>query len=105
VCWSGLVYPVVKVGDPADFRVDVRAALPADQRVREESAQRNPDWPFYRFRHAQAEHDAVSHGSMASLQVCFLLPLGEARLAESTWKAWNEGLRPGGSRRVIGHGR
>ncbi len=76
VGWNGLVYPVTKVGAPADLADDVAAGL----------ARRS----FSPVIEAVGERHALSTESVLRIKVAFLLRLGEVRLAE---KVWREGTR------------
>src|SRR5262245_461614 len=87
VCWNGLVYPVVSVGDRADLRADVRAALEADEKARTRSES------FYRFRHAWSEGVSIRPRTLLPVKVCLLLRLGEEELARRAWLAWTAGMR------------
>jgi hypothetical protein len=64
VCWNGLVYPVVSIGNEVDMRPDVEAAIKSDEELRTKWANTN-SLPFYRFRRAEPE------GSSISELVCF----------------------------------
>ena len=70
VCWNGLVYPAVTVGERADWRSDARAAV-------QRAAQR--------WRSALPEAFTVSHETCLPLKACLVLRLGEPRLAGELW--------------------
>ncbi len=93
VCWNGLVYPVVSVGDMADLRQDILPVVEADEDARLRYEKDNPGRSFYRHRHAVPEGGSVSHESMMSLKACLLLRLGEADLARKLWESWHAGMR------------
>ena len=93
VCWNGLVYPVESVGPKADLKADITALIKADEKARADSARdRGPD-SFYRYRHALAESDSISHQSMLPDKACLLLRLGEVDLASGLWNAWRAGMK------------
>jgi hypothetical protein len=73
VTWSGLVYPVVTVGEPAGLRADVEAQLKFSQ------AERIPLF-------AEPEERLLSHEYPHPLKGCLLLVLGEVDLAEKVWQ-------------------
>ena len=72
VCWNGLVYPALTVGDKADWRADARAAT---QRVERH------------WRSALPDAYTVSHETCLPLKACLLLRLGEAGLSQELWAA------------------
>lgn len=72
VCWNGLVYPVVTVGEPADMKTDIAEVLKRPQR----------GW-----RQAIPEAVSASHLSSGLLKGCLLLRLGEPELAFALWGA------------------
>lgn len=76
VCWNGMVYPVVSVGDKADLKADIKSLA-----------------PFGRFgADCPPEGMSVSEKFMLPLKVCLLLRLGEGDLAVQAWKKWTEPL-------------
>ncbi len=76
VCWNGMVYPVVSVGDKADLNSDMQAVL---------KARGNGN----RFGTAcPPEGASVSETTVLPLKVCMLLRLGEGDLAAGLWKNW-----------------
>jgi hypothetical protein len=85
VTWSGLVYPVVTVGEPAGLRADVEAQLKFSQ------AERIPLF-------AEPEERLLSHEYPHPLKGCLLLVLGEVDLAEKVWQSPNHILMPVGSK-------
>lgn len=95
VCWNGLVYPVVSVGDQADLRADVLALIADDEAMRARHAKEHPDWPRYRFRHATGEGRSVAHDTILPIKASLLFRLGEVELAEKLWAAWVAGMRRG----------
>jgi hypothetical protein len=42
VCWNGLVYPAVRVGEKADLEADVRAVIQRDEDAKAAAARANP---------------------------------------------------------------
>ena len=89
VCWNGLVYPVVAVGEKADFKADIRALVKADDDAQAARAKDDPDFPFVRFgAGCPSEGASVSERAMLPLKVCMLLRLGEGELAARFWKSW-----------------
>jgi hypothetical protein len=76
VCWNGLVYPVVEVGDKADVRDDVHTTIKTDSRV----------W----LDHAIDEATSIAHDRLLPLRACLLLRFGEGELAEKLWTAWSK---------------
>jgi hypothetical protein len=93
VCWDGLVHPVAKVGDRADIRADVRAAIKRDKELIAKDdgfldpSRRSPD--------LNADRGAgIRHDMLTPLKVCLLLRLGEEELARGLWSAWKDRLEP-----------
>lgn len=72
VCWNGLVYPAVTVGERADWRADARATV------------QHAAWQW---RNALQEKFTVSYETGLPLKGCLLLRLGEPGLAEELWAA------------------
>lgn len=95
VCWNGLVYPVVSAGARANLRADVEALLETDKQTRAKYAAENASATSTRFRSADIEQTAVSHGALLPLQACMLVRLGEGELAARVWSAWSVGRMPG----------
>jgi hypothetical protein len=91
VGWNGLVYRVVSVGDKANLRDDILAALKADEEMRAKWMRDSPKFPFHRFYHAVPESLSASHQFLLPLKTCLLLRLGETELAEKVWAAWMVG--------------
>ena len=80
VCWNGLVYPVVSVGEAADLRADVLAAVQQTERM---------------WRSALPEGFTVAHQTCLPLKGCLLLRLGEPELARQMWAAVRSGNQKG----------
>jgi hypothetical protein len=89
VAWSGLVYPVVSIGDPADPAADVNV-IQKNARAAREAGDDWQDRGFDAFG-ANDEASAVSPTSLLAIKVCLLLRLGRADLAQTVWAA---GSRP-----------
>ncbi len=93
VCWNGLVYPVVSVGDRANLSADVSGLIKKDADARTAfaiaRAKTNDPWPYTRFlQTATSEYESVSETSFLPLKVCLLLRLGEGELARRFWAAY-----------------
>ena len=88
ICWNGLVYPAVSIGEPADVNADIIALLDADELGRKEHAEKYPDREFSRWYHiATPENRLVSQKTLHPLKVVLLLRLGKVHLAEKLWSA------------------
>jgi hypothetical protein len=106
VCWSGLVYPVVSVGPPADLSKDVQDQLKQDQatidagraqyeqieqRTKNAAAQTGQPYqpsPFPWMRSEFGSPDEatnVAFDSLQPIQAALLFRLGHVDLAESLW--------------------
>ena len=89
VCWNGLVYPVVSVGDKADFKADIRALVKADDDARQRGRKATRTFHSCDLAPAaRAKAQSVSEKAMLPLKVCMLLRLGEGELAARFWKSW-----------------
>lgn len=93
VCWDGLVYPLVSIGNPADVRGDASAAAVAEVE--------GAIYGTGRYWHAYFEDfclchpwagRSVSHLSPLPVKSCLLLRLGEVELAEKVWNRWTSEL-------------
>ncbi len=73
VCWKGLVYPVVSVKEPADWRADAAVMIKGAHRDLE--------------GYARPEMEGVSWVFAMPVKGCFLLRLGDAKLAQEFWTA------------------
>jgi hypothetical protein len=78
VCWNGLVYPVVSVGEAADWRSDARAAMKNAGR---------------QWRSALPETYEVSYETARPIKGCLILRLGDVKLAEEFWLAIQAGAQ------------
>jgi len=91
VCWNGLVYPVVTVGDAADARADGLAMARAED---ERRAAYQRDYPQSTYRHwhdAFTEQHAVSAEEILPLKAVLLFRLGEEAAASKVWQSWQAG--------------
>ena len=108
VCWSGLVYPLVSAGPPADLRTDVEAMLKQDKeqlddqrtrydqddKRRAESDERlgrkheRTHWPLRWNTGVVLEGNNVASAYIRPLKAALLLRLGEVALAEKVWSQW-----------------
>jgi hypothetical protein len=93
VCWNGLVYPIVSVGNQVNLPADIDAAIKTDEENRAKRAITDPT-PFYRFRDAKPEGYSLSATSLLPIKVCLLLRLGRTDLAERVWATWTIGMDP-----------
>jgi hypothetical protein len=90
VCWNGLVYPAVSVGEKADLDRDIEAVIRRDDEATAKAAAENPKFPFHRFgAGCPSEGESISEASMLPIKVCMLLRLGKADLAARFWRSWN----------------
>ena len=64
VCWNGLVYPAISVGEPADLRADVRAAVQKTGR---------------RWQNALPEGFTMAHETCLPINGCLLFRLGDRK--------------------------
>ncbi len=89
VAWSGLVYPTVSVGDPADLAADVKTLEDAARARLSTGAQRSGRGETSAFGGFGTNHEAfpVSLESLHPIKVALLLRLGRADLAERIWAA------------------
>jgi len=97
VAWSGLVYPTVSIGEPADPAADVKVIAEQARAAREARA-RHPstgDGGFGGFG-TNNEASSVSTTSLHAIKVCLLLRLGRADLAEMVWAAGTDQPRDAG---------
>jgi hypothetical protein len=75
VCWNGLVYPVVSVGDPADLASDVRALVEGGGMNSPFASEDTSDW------------NSLKETTPSPLKVCYLMRLGEGDLARQLYAA------------------
>jgi hypothetical protein len=85
VSWAGTVYPVVRVGEKADLKRDVKNMLEAD---RERWKGVTNDIPRIRWWGAATENIPMSETNVTAVKVALLLRLGQADLAEQYWNGW-----------------
>src|SRR5262249_55798884 len=90
VCWNGLVYPVLAVGDLCDVAKDVEQQLkpPPDDN---EKFQRG----FYTRGFSVPEAVSTGYETPLIVNAAMLLRLGKADLADKVFKAANESPFPG----------
>ena len=97
VAWSGLVYPVVSIGEPADPAADVNVI---DQRARaaREARAKHPTMqdPGFNGFGTNNEESSVSPTSLHAIKVCLLLRLGRSDLAETVWAEGTDRPRDAG---------
>jgi hypothetical protein len=102
VCWNGLVYPVLEVGEPADLVADMKALVAgvADVRAAAERENRPFSVRYGDPYHAIDEFQTVHQSSLDPTKVVLLLRLGRAELAQELWAAalgWGPGAAEGSS--------
>lgn len=90
VCWNGLVYPIVSIGNEADLHLDVDNAIKSDEEVRAKRAS-DSSMPFFRIQGALPESYSLSATNLLPIRVCLLLRLGKTDLAERVWATWTVG--------------
>ncbi|HET6890091.1 MAG TPA: hypothetical protein VFH31_03235 [Pyrinomonadaceae bacterium] len=91
VAWNGLVYPALSIGDKANLKDDVLAAVKSDEDDRAKSAKASPGQKYH-FVSAAPEPQTAAHSSLLPLKASLLLRLGENLLAEQVWAAWTAGM-------------
>ena len=94
VCWNGLVYPVVEVGEETDIRSDMELLLRKEQERRDEHTRSGPGHRFWRNLDATMEGPSIAEGFFLPGKICMLLRIGEVDLAERLWEEWSTGLPP-----------
>ncbi len=77
VCWNGLVYPVLQIGDLADLKADMEALLKPTKDQRKQ-----------RVIGDETETSAPDTDLPQLVKVCLLLRLGEGYLAKHVWDEW-----------------
>ena len=89
VTWSGLVYPTVSVGAPADLEADVKALEDAARALRKAARGRPGAGAAGAFGGFGTNHEAfpVSLTGVHPIKVALLLRIGRADLAERVWAA------------------
>jgi hypothetical protein len=80
VAWNGLVYPVIKVGEPADLSADVLAAIA------------NGHANYWHLPHAIPEGISASANILLPLDEAMLLRLGQVDLADKLSAHWDKEL-------------
>jgi hypothetical protein len=99
VAWSGLVYPVVSIGEPADPAADVEV-IAQNTRADREARAKHPNMGEAGFNGfgTNNEVSSVAPTSLHAIKVCLLLRLGRADLAEAVWAAGTDRPRDAGNR-------
>lgn len=85
IAWNGLVYPLISVGKRIDLAADVDAVTKAHDKARADENAAAVFGPMG----APPEDESVDVSILHPIHVCLLLRLGEASLAERSWKDWN----------------
>jgi len=93
VCWNGLVYPVTSVGEKADLKADILAAIKADKAALEDQKDRFLDMLRFNPTSAAGEWTALTHETILPLKACLLLRIGEEELARELWSAWSDRIQ------------
>jgi hypothetical protein len=98
VCWDGLVYPALTVGDPADLDRDIKELVEALKQGKAGTVQNRFDegsyWGFPRPRGGGFGISGVDDHT--PIKLCLLLRLGRADLAETLFAAvttWTPALQ------------
>lgn len=85
VCWNGLVYPVISVGEQIDLRADTESLL--------NFAKTNISrMRMALYGRAIPEKMSVATDTVLPIKTCLLLRLGEDRLAGAVWTACTASL-------------
>ena len=87
VCWSGLVYPVVKVGEAADARADGLAMAASEDARRAAYIREYPQSSYRHWEVAFTEQQAVSMAAILPLKALLLLRIGEEEAARKVWQS------------------
>lgn len=82
VCWNGLIYPTVSVGEQANLQSDMEAFISAATTNRSRMS-------MDLYGRAFPEKTSVATGSVLPIKACLLLRLGENDLADKVWNACN----------------
>ncbi|MEX0727001.1 MAG: hypothetical protein WD065_12065, partial [Planctomycetaceae bacterium] len=91
VCWNGLVYPVISMGEKADVRAEAQAWIDAHRERREKHLAENSGRPYKIGFGYLDERSAVMHTTWwGAPRVCLLLRLGEYDLAQRYWQIWED---------------
>ncbi len=99
VAWSGLVYPIVSIGEPGDPAAAVRHIAQAARAAREARAKHpNAEHGGFGSFGTNDEESAVSATSLHAIKVCLLLRLGRPDLAETVWAAGTDRPSDAGTR-------
>ena len=89
VCWDGLVYPALTVGDPADLDRDINDLAASMRRARDsEKTNRNPGYVSWGLPTEGRSYSGLAGvNDHSPIKLCLLLRLGRADLAETLFAA------------------
>ena len=89
VCWDGLIYPALTVGEPADLDRDIKDLVAHMKRTREAGpSNRSMQWVYWDFPgEGQNPYGVAGVSNSSPIKICLLLRLGRADLAESLFAA------------------
>ncbi|MEX1232440.1 MAG: hypothetical protein WEB58_19495 [Planctomycetaceae bacterium] len=91
VCWNGMIYPVISIGETADVRGDAQDWIDGERKRREDYEKMDPQPPYRVDFHVPDEQSSALHTfRRGAIRVCFLLRLGELKLAEQYWQIWDD---------------
>ncbi len=98
IAWSGLVYPTVSIGEPADPAADVQV-IAQQARAAGEARAKRPNMGNGGFNGFGTNNEAssVSSTSLLAIKVCLLLRVGRTDLAETVWAAGTDRPRDVGN--------
>jgi hypothetical protein len=91
VCWNGLVYPLVSMGEVADLDRDVERLLKKDreQIEKQNKGKKASDHFPLRWDHeAVPEATGIARDSIRPLKAAMLLRLGKTEMAEQVWSQY-----------------
>lgn len=93
VAWDGLVYPISKVGAPADVVADMTAMLADDETMRADRKAKYPDSTFSRYSYESlfGIYSDKLFTSISPLKALMLARLGQTELAGRVLTAWGDG--------------
>ncbi len=86
VCWNGLVYPALSVGDKADWVKDVESMFQAEKELEKRRGEKSGK--KRRINRETAEASLLSHKDLLPLKACLLFRLGEEESAHKIAAAW-----------------
>ncbi|WP_435006863.1 hypothetical protein P12x_004324 [Tundrisphaera lichenicola] len=98
VCWDGLLYPALTIGEPADLDRDIRDLADSLRQAKEAAkTDRFARGAYWGFRGKGQDYTGIAGVQNTSpIKLCLLLRLGRADLAESLFAAgtpWTPGPR------------